>query len=701
MSEIFAESIIKNNLYEYGTYISTNRAIPDVRDGLKPVQRRILWSAYEMGLKPDRGSLKCAKIVGHVIGSYNPHGDCLDGETELFSLDGIPKTIPFLIESKITQLEVLALNKDGQLVPAIAHSFRIGQYATKIYNIHLSNGETIRCTNNHPFYVNSQWVRAEDLKPFNVIQHYRWQQTGDYDYLYHPELGQRDIHSIVLYEKNKVTHHKNGNRKDNRTSNLELLTRAEHARHHGDPENYLTELKLGRDIMFSENSPIREKVRKKNNELLTQFNKKLPLIKAKKIIQLLEVDGKEINEENYNLYRTQVYKGTTLSHLYKKGLTLEQLKTLNLNEFLNLKKVQMDRIPKLPPKKRIPENSQLASQGLLIEKLFQSNRNPTFGNYLMLKKELGSVNPKFRFGLAIKNESSFATALTTIPSQYCLYIKSIEIEELETPEPMYDFTVDGFENALIVAGQDLLVAHNSSCYEALVAMATPWTIKYPLIQSVGNFGDIKGHPPAAYRYTESGITDLGYSHFVDKKYLNFVPNFDGKEVEPEVLSSILPMILVNGYSGIALGFSGSIPSHNILDVAELALQYLDNMEDSKPLEFENLGPQLESRCYCLSTKEELESLYKTGVGTLTYCCAYELVPPNMCIVTGFAPLVNISTIQKSLKDLIESEMVEVADFTASEVRVEITMKDPKLFQARVLPALVRKESYQFHVVAPS
>ena len=244
---------------------------------------------------------------------------------------------------------------------------------------------------------------------------------------------------------------------------------------------------------------------------------------------------------------------------------------------------------------------------------------------------------------------------------------------------------------------------DQSCYESLVALATPWTIRYPLILGVGNFGSLKGHKPAAYRYTECGITELGFSHFLDKKYLNFIPNFDGKEKEPEVLSSLLPMILINGYSGISMGFSGSIPSHHILDVAKIALQHVKNLEKGIKEDFTDQlkGPQLESNCYCLSSKREIKELYETGLGTLTYCCDYHLdAKASKCIVTGFIPCVKCSTIEQDLSDLIEKDMVEVANFTSSSVQVEITMKDPRLFATRILPTLIKKESYQFHVVAP-
>jgi hypothetical protein len=114
------------------------------------------------------------------------------------------------------------------------------------------------------------------------------------------------------------------------------------------------------------------------------------------------------------------------------------------------------------------------------------------------------------------------------------------------------------------------------------------------------------------------------------------------------------------------------------------------------------GPQLENKCYCLSGQHEIHEIYRTGVGSLAYCCAYELDSTQSKVtITGFAPQVTYSTLSSAWADLIQKEMIELADFTDSHTNVQVVMKDPRLFSTRILPAMIKRESYQFHVVVPT
>lgn len=241
---------------------------------------------------------------------------------------------------------------------------------------------------------------------------------------------------------------------------------------------------------------------------------------------------------------------------------------------------------------------------------------------------------------------------------------------------------------------------DASVYEALTSMATPWTHKHPLVAAQGNFGSIQGDPAAAYRYTEAGITEVGNAHFHDKAFLAMQDNFDGSEREPEVLSSLTPMLLANGYSGIAMGFSGSIPAHSIREVTQAAI---DNLAGRTP---KLQHPQLEQKCFILSGESELEELYTLGMGTLRYCSRYELDDKNLKIrVTGFAPGISFEKLAKKLDNVIDNGLVKIEDCADGEseelVDVHITVKDTRLFQERVLPALMSKESYSFYTITPT
>ena len=119
-------------------------------------------------------------------------------------------------------------------------------------------------------------------------------------------------------------------------------------------------------------------------------------------------------------------------------------------------------------------------------------------------------------------------------------------------------------------------------YEALVRLAQPWNLRYPLIDGQGNFGSIDGDPPAAYRYTECRMTALAERLLedIEKETVDLTPNFDDSTMEPTVLPSVIPNLLVNGANGIAVGMATHIPPHNLSEVIDGALTVLTNPNPS-------------------------------------------------------------------------------------------------------------------------
>ncbi|MDW8358021.1 DNA gyrase subunit A [Thermus sp.] len=119
---------------------------------------------------------------------------------------------------------------------------------------------------------------------------------------------------------------------------------------------------------------------------------------------------------------------------------------------------------------------------------------------------------------------------------------------------------------------------DAAIYEALVRMAQPWNLRYPLMDGQGNFGSIDGDPPAAQRYTEARLSPLGAEMLldIDKETVDFRPNYDGSLKEPEVLPSAIPNLLVNGASGIAVGMATSLPPHNLSEVVDALVAMIDH-----------------------------------------------------------------------------------------------------------------------------
>jgi DNA gyrase subunit A len=164
-------------------------------------------------------------------------------------------------------------------------------------------------------------------------------------------------------------------------------------------------------------------------------------------------------------------------------------------------------------------------------------------------------------------------------------------------------------------------------YDAMVRMAQPFAMRYPIIEGQGNFGSIDGDPPAAMRYTEARLSPLSLEimHDLDKQTVPFVDNFDGSLREPGVLPAAIPNMLVNGATGIAVGMSTSIPPHNMTEVCEALIHMLENWTHLDEITIDDLmsyvqGPDFPTGGIILRKSgdgDNLASAYGTGRGKLT------------------------------------------------------------------------------------
>jgi len=157
---------------------------------------------------------------------------------------------------------------------------------------------------------------------------------------------------------------------------------------------------------------------------------------------------------------------------------------------------------------------------------------------------------------------------------------------------------------------------DSAIYDALVRMAQTWSMRVPLIDGQGNFGSVDNDPAAAMRYTEARMTAAGEALLLDieKDTVDLVPTYDGKEMEPSVLPSAFPNLLVNGSEGIAVGMATKIPPHNMGEVIDALLMLIDNPKATMEEVMVKLpGPDFPTGGYILG-REGIKSAYATGRG---------------------------------------------------------------------------------------
>ncbi|RMF45811.1 MAG: DNA topoisomerase 4 subunit A, partial [Bacteroidetes bacterium] len=178
-----------------------------------------------------------------------------------------------------------------------------------------------------------------------------------------------------------------------------------------------------------------------------------------------------------------------------------------------------------------------------------------------------------------------------------------------------------FKKAARIVGEVLGKYHphgDSAVYETMVRMAQPWTLRYPLVEGQGNFGSIDNDAPAAMRYTEARLAPIALTLLddLDKDTVDFAPNFDESLQEPTVLPALLPNLLLNGASGIAVGMSTEMPPHNLEDVVRALLRLLEEptVPDEELVDLIQ-GPDFPTGGLILG-REGIRQMYLTGRGRL-------------------------------------------------------------------------------------
>src|SRR6202171_2172499 len=159
---------------------------------------------------------------------------------------------------------------------------------------------------------------------------------------------------------------------------------------------------------------------------------------------------------------------------------------------------------------------------------------------------------------------------------------------------------------------------DQSIYDALVRLAQDFSSRYPLVDGQGNFGNIDGDNPAAYRYTEARMTEVArlLLEGIDEDGVEFRPNYDGQSKEPVVLPGGFPNLLANGGQGIAVGMATSIPPHNAAELCDAALHPIDKPEaKSKALLKWVKGPDFPTGGIIVDSKESIAESYATGRGS--------------------------------------------------------------------------------------
>lgn len=241
---------------------------------------------------------------------------------------------------------------------------------------------------------------------------------------------------------------------------------------------------------------------------------------------------------------------------------------------------------------------------------------------------------------------------------------------------------------------------DQAIYDAMVRLAQDFSSRYPLVDGQGNFGNIDGDNPAAYRYTEARMTDVArlLLEGIDEDGVEFRPNYDGQSKEPVVLPGGFPNLLANGAQGIAVGMATSIPPHNAAELCDAALHLIEKPDaKSKALMKWVKGPDFPTGGICVDSKQAIAEAYTTGRGSFRVRARWEQEEGArgawVVVVTEIPFLVQKSRLIEKVAELLDQKKLplvgDIRDESAEDVRIVIEPKSKNVDPALMMESLFR------------
>ena len=226
----------------------------------------------------------------------------------------------------------------------------------------------------------------------------------------------------------------------------------------------------------------------------------------------------------------------------------------------------------------------------------------------------------------------------------------------------------GYKKCAKIVGEVLGKYHphgDSSVYDALVRLAQDFSINFPLVDGHGNFGSVDGDPAAAYRYTEARLSKLSQEMLkeIEKETVDFYPNFDDTEMQPVVLPSRYPNVLVNGADGIAVGMATNIPPHNLAECIDGCVALIDNPDISVEELMEYVpAPDFPTGAVIMG-RAGIRQAYNTGRGGLVLRAKTEIEEfsngtRERIVVSELPYQVNKAMLIKHMADLVKDKRIE-------------------------------------------
>ncbi len=267
-----------------------------------------------------------------------------------------------------------------------------------------------------------------------------------------------------------------------------------------------------------------------------------------------------------------------------------------------------------------------------------------------------------------------------------------------------------------VVGECLKKYHphgDTAVYDAMVRLAQPWSLRYPLIDGQGNFGSVDGDPPAAYRYTESRLTEIAEELLadIDKDTVDFVANFDDTTVEPMVLPTRIPNLLVNGSNGIAVGMATNIPPHNLTEIVDGCITLVNNPHATLADLLKHVqGPDFPTAGFIYG-RSGITEAYRTGRGRFMMRAKVAIEhltkDKDAIIVTEIPYQVNKAKLVERIAELVNNKVIdEISDIRDESdrdgMRIVIELKrsaEPQIVLNQLFKHTSMQESFSMIFLA--
>ena len=708
---------MQKSYIEYAMSVIVARALPDVRDGLKPVHRRVLYSMHEMVLRPGAKYQKSAKVVGQTMGHYHPHGDtaiydsmarmaqdfslryplvdgqgnfgCFTKDTKVKLTDGRDLSFEELVNEN-NQGEknyTYTVNSLGLISIAEIKNPRMTKKNAELIKITLDNGREIRCTPNHLFMLKDGTYKearcldgSDSLMPLysKISEKEDCLKREGYLLVYQnkkdewvPAHHLADNFNLTAgaYQRSagRVRHHIDFNKLNNNPYNIVRVGWGEHwSIHHQQASS------------MHKNLEYRQKIAEGRIKYWSNVANR-----AKKAEFMSERNLQNWQNQNYRQkmikFLSEVNKKFIENHPEKRQeLSMRATKTL----------------------KRMWQNPEYAA--FMQKKIIKGNKNHTTNktgkvkfltickeilkNKIVLDKDVYGEykNKLYLYGRAPLWNAGLSKYFNNDPSLIYQEInknhKVLKIEELINREDVYDLTIEGTHNFSLSVG---VFVHNS----------------------------IDGDSPAAMRYTEARLAPIAESLLadIDKETVNFIPNYNGSTQEPSVLPSRLPNLLINGSMGIAVGMATNIPPHNLTEVLDASMYLIDN-KDADVTELTQFvkGPDFPTGGV-IYNERDIANAYATGRGPVIMRGVAEIVENKkgfQIIVTEIPYQVNKAELIIKIADLVKEKRIEgirdIRDESDKDgLRIAIDLKQDT-FPRKILNQLFKytelQKSFHFNML---